>query len=502
MNGALNTRPLSALLEGYAEALPELAVTDVALDSRQVAPGGLFLAVRGHVQHGLAHVAQALQRGAAAVAWEPAEGVAAPVLPVPAIAVDDLARKTGEIAARFWKHPSRALYTVGITGTDGKTSTAHLIAQALDRLATPCAYFGTLGYGRLGALADAALTTPDPVRLQALFAAQRDSGARACTMEVSSHALDQQRVAGVEFDAAVLTNVGRDHLDYHGSVEHYAAAKRRLFALPGLRSAVLNADDAHGQRWLAELAAEAASPVTVAYSVDAPSPTAGRYVRAERLTLHPAGLQMQLATSWGNAELASRLFGRFNAYNLLAALAVLLVQGTPLDAAVAALAQSATVPGRVEGFQRVEGGPLVVVDYAHTPQALTLVLAALRPHVTGRLICVFGCGGDRDRGKRPLMGAAAAAGADLFIVTDDNPRSEDPAAIVREIQAGLPAGVEGRVIHERPRAIATAVELAKAGDIVVIAGKGHEDYQIYGSERRDFSDRAYVAGLLGLVPRP
>ncbi len=501
MNAALATRPLRTLLAGRADPIPDIAVTGVELDSRRVTPGALFLAVRGHVQHGLAHVGQAIRQGAAAVAWEPAPGIAPPVLTVPNVAVEGLGRAAGDIAARYWKHPSRELFTVGITGTDGKTSTAHLIAQALDRLNTPCAYFGTLGYGRLGALADASHTTPDPVRLQALLAGQRDAGAQACAMEVSSHALDQQRVAGVEFDVAVLTNVGRDHLDYHGTLERYAAAKRLLFTQPGLQSAVLNRDDVLGRQWSAELSGLPQSARVVVYGFEGAAPAGIDYVLGGTLELHAGGLRMQLRTSWGDAQLESRLLGHFNAYNLCAALAVLLLRGVPLSASVQALAQSTTVPGRIEGFRGANSTPLVVVDYAHTPQALAQVLAALRAHTSGKLTCVFGCGGDRDRGKRPLMAAAAAERADVLIVTDDNPRSENPETIVAEILAGLPSGVTARVIHDRAHAIKTALGEARFDDVVLIAGKGHEDYQLYGAERRVFSDRAFVAALLGLEPR-
>lgn len=503
MNAALNTCSLRSLLDGFAAELPDLAVTGLALDSREIMPGALFLAVRGQAQHGLAHVAQALANGAAAVAWEPGEGIAAPSLPVPAIAVADLGRKAGAIAARYWKQPSASLFTVGVTGTDGKTSTAHLVAQALDRLGQPCAYFGTIGYGRLGALREASHTTPDPVRLQALLAEQREAGAKACAMEVSSHALDQGRIAGVQLDVAVLTNVGRDHLDYHGTLEAYAAAKLRLFTDAAPRALVLNRDDETGVRWAAQLAGQIApAQRLVVYGLGGEVPAAGAYVIGEALRLHAGGLSLDVRTPDGSARLESRLLGRFNAYNLLAAVAVLLQNAVTLDAAVAALAQSSTVPGRIEGFQREAAQPLVVVDYAHTPQALAQVLAALRPHAQRRLICVFGCGGDRDRGKRPLMAAAAAAAADVLIVTDDNPRSEAPEAIVAEILAGLPNGAAARVIHDRAEAIRTAVAEAKAGDVVLVAGKGHEDYQIYGRERRAFSDRALVASLLGLEARP
>ena len=505
MNAALVTRPLrgllQGLLQGHGDAVPDLAVTGVELDSRRVIPGSLFLAVRGQARHGLAFAGEALKRGAAAIAWEPAADVPEPQFEVPVLAVEHLGVRAGEIAARFWRHPSHGLYTVGVTGTDGKTSTAHLIAQALDRLATPCAYFGTLGYGRLGRLADASHTTPDPVRLQRLLAEQREGGAAAFALEVSSHALDQGRVAGVEFDVAVLTNIGRDHLDYHGTIEHYAAAKRRLFAWHGLKAAVLNRDDAHGAEWARSLVGGAEATL---YGIGGEVPARGRYVLGLNLELHGAGLRFEVHSAWGEARIDSRLLGRFNAYNLLAALASLLHHGVSLKDAAAALSACSTVPGRIEGFQGPAAAPLVVVDYAHTPQALTQVLQALRSHTAGKLYCVFGCGGDRDRGKRPLMGRAAAELADLAIVTDDNPRSENAADIVAEIVGGIPPQLLGRVSveHDRARAIERAVRQAGAGDVVLVAGKGHEDYQIYGAERRDFSDRAHVAGLVGVEPRP
>ncbi len=504
MNAALQTARLPALFEDFTQqVLPDVAVTGVELDSRRVIPGGLFLAAKGQSQHGLQFVDEALRRGAAAIAWEPTPDIAVPVLQVPAFAIDQLSVRAGEVAARFYRHPSRELYTVGITGTDGKTSTAHLIAQAFEHLSRRSAYFGTLGYGRLGALKDATHTTPDAVRLQQLLAAERDAGAQVCAMEVSSHALDQQRVAGVEFDVAVLTNVGRDHLDYHGDVESYAAAKRRLFTKSGLRAVVLNRDDAHGAEWSRELAATQDVTVYGIGGSDRAGAPGERYVLGLDLQLHSAGLRFDVRSSWGEARLDSRLLGRFNAYNLLAALAALLHAEVPLKDAVAALASASTVPGRVEGFRGPRAAPLVVVDYAHTPQALAAALEALRAHTSGRLICVFGCGGDRDRGKRPLMAQAAYERADRLIITDDNPRSEDPAAIVADMRAGLPQTSEQvvRVEHDRGRAIAQAIAEASADDVVLIAGKGHEDYQLYGSERRSFSDRATVAALLGLEPR-
>jgi len=486
------------LAAGFAPDAPDVKVTDLTLDSRAVVKGGLFLACKGTRQHGLAFLPEALKRGAAAVLWEPAEGVSAPG-GVPAAPVAQLFHRAGEIAARFFAHPSRKLHCVGITGTDGKTSTAYLIAQALERLGQHCLYVGTLGSGRPASLAPGDQTTPDPVNLQRRLQRAVNDGDVAVAMEVSSHALDQARVAGVEFHTAVLTNVGRDHLDYHGTVEQYAAAKHKLFERPELRATVFNRDDAFGKDWSLALARR--RPVTL-YGVDGNGPHAAHYVIGRRLALSVAGIAFDVDSHAGDGRIDSRLLGRFNAYNLLAALAALLEHGVELRAACDALSNSTTVPGRIEGFRGPKAAPLVVVDYAHTPQALTQVLQAVRAHCAGSVWAVFGCGGDRDRGKRPLMGAAAAQVADRLIVTDDNPRSDDPALIAGEILAGIPAGRRDavRLIHSRADAIATAVREAADGDVVVVAGKGHEDYQIYGAERRSFSDRAFVADLVGQPP--
>ncbi len=488
-------RSLQTLLAGFGVPAPDLEVSGVEMDSRRVSPGDLFLACRGRGTHGLAHLEQALERGAAAVAWEPAPGWAEPDCAVPEIAVPALSVRVGEIAARFYGRPSERMFCVGVTGTDGKTSTAYLIAQALDQLRQPCAYIGTIGSGRLGALRSATHTTPDPVALQRSIAELRAAGAQALAMEVSSHALDQERIAGMHLDVAVLTNVTRDHLDYHGTVEAYAAAKRRLFERPGLSTVVLNRDDAYGARWAATLDTE-----VVVYGLDGAAPQGSAYVIGRALELDPEGIRLELDTSWGRAFLRSRLLGRFNAYNLMAAAAVLMARGVGLQAAVDALAQAHTVPGRIEGFRGPAVAPLVVVDYAHTPEALSQILRAVRAHTPGRLRCVFGCGGDRDRGKRPLMGAVAAELADAVIVTDDNPRNEAPESIVDAILGGIPdaARARVRVIHDRREAIRAAVAEAGADDVVVIAGKGHESTQTYGTEARPFSDRDVVAALVGV----
>jgi UDP-N-acetylmuramoyl-L-alanyl-D-glutamate--2,6-diaminopimelate ligase len=494
---------LKTLLAGYDAPAPDFDVTGVEIDSRRVSPGDLFLACKGSgaarsATHGLSFIEQVLQRGAAAVAWEPAPGVAEPDIGVPQVPVPRLSQRAGEIAARFHGEPSQHLFCVGVTGTDGKTSTAYLIAQAFDALQQPCGYLGTIGMGRVGALDANTHTTPDPVRLQQWLAQMRSEGVRAIAMEVSSHALDQARVAGTLFRTAVLTNVTRDHLDYHGTVEAYAAAKRRLFERDELVTAVLNRDDACGREWIA---AQRDRIEVIAYGIDGESPATPHLI-ARDVALDANGLRFTVDSHLGRAQIRSRLLGRFNVHNLLAALGALLSHGIALDVAAAALERAQTVPGRIEGFRGPDAAPLVVVDYAHTPEALRQVLSAVRAHTAGRLICVFGCGGDRDRGKRPLMGAAAAELADRAIVTDDNPRSEAPEAIVAEIVEGAmrlaPHASRLTIVHDRAEAIRTAVADAARDDVVVVAGKGHEDYQIYGSDVRAFSDRAFVAKLVGM----
>lgn len=486
-------RTLDGLLAGLAPSAPAVPVTGLALDSRRLRTGDAFLAVRGSRGHGLVHLPQALAGGASAILWEPAPGVNPPQAAVPCIAVDDLSARVGEIAARFHGRPADRLFVAGVTGTDGKTSTVHLVAQAFERLGRACGYIGTLGLGRLDALDAATHTTPDPVALHAALAAFVEQGIGACAMEVSSHALDQNRIGGVGFDAVVLTNLTRDHLDYHGTVEQYAAAKRRLFEPRDGRRLILNRDDEHGARWLSQLGDDAA----LAYGLDGPPPARGGYVIGRQLELHDRGLRLRVDTQDGSADLACALLGRFNAYNLLAAVAVLLAAGVPLEVAAGALSSSRTVPGRIEAFSGPKAPALAVVDYAHTPKALEQVLQALRAHTRGRLVCVFGCGGDRDRGKRPLMGAVAARLADAVVVTDDNPRSESPAGIAAQILSGIEAPAQVQIEHDRERAIARALATSRPGDVVLIAGKGHETTQTYGREVRAFSDRAVVAHYLG-----
>ncbi len=496
----MNRLHLSQLLEvDPTQCGHDPVVSGLAMDSRLVEPGFLFLACRGTESHGLDFIDQAVRRGAVAVAWEPSASCASLSCGLPCVPVPNLSRRVGLIAARFHARPSDRLFVLGITGTDGKTSCSHLFAQVAGHLGRRCGVIGTVGFGYLDDLQMATHTTPDPIGLQAWLARLAATGADSLAMEVSSHALDQGRINGVSLNAAIFTNLSRDHLDYHGDLNNYARAKRRLFDVKDLQSIIINIDDDHGLQWARELAV---SKPVVPYSIERKLDL-GDWLRAENLHKSPAGLSFELCTAQQRLPVHCGLIGHFNVYNLLAVAAAWRTAGVPLDQVVQALGRVNTVPGRVEAF-RAPGLPLVVVDYAHTPGALAQVLRALVEHqpARGRLICVFGCGGDRDRGKRPQMAAIAAGLADELILTDDNPRSESPEAIVAEMLEGMPAEITYRVIHDRATAIAQAIANAGENDVVLVAGKGHEDYQQIGGERRSFSDRREVQRGLGLEVEP
>ncbi len=484
---------LAELLQGLVVgAAPACVITGVTLDSRKVQSGDLFLALGGTRSHGSQYIADAIARGAAAVAVDEHASVD-DELAVPLLRVHELRNNAGVIADRFYGHPTAAMWVVGITGTNGKTSVSQFIAQALSA-DVPCGVIGTLGSGIYGALRTTGHTTPDAITVQAELAAQFAAGARAVAMEVSSHGLDQQRVAGVAFDVAVFTNLSHEHLDYHGDMASYALAKRRLLQQPGLRHAVLNLDDEVGARWFAERAESALH--FIGYGFEVAENASGEIVRGSNLQLTPAGVAFDVTTPWGSGHIDSPLLGRFNASNLLAALGALLAGGMALETVLQRLNQVRTVPGRMERFGSAQQ-PTVVVDYAHTPDALEKVLQALRAHCAGELWCVFGCGGDRDRAKRPLMGQLAEALADRVVLTDDNPRSENPWDIIEDIQRGMKEPDAVYVLRDRAGAIAHAIAQAQAGDVVLVAGKGHETEQIVADRVLPFSDRAEVARLLG-----
>jgi len=485
---AANGIRLRGLLKGIVDVptSQDREVHGIHLDSRRLQRGDLFVAMPGMVADGRDFIGDAVANGAGAIVYEPGDGYAFRGAPVPAFAVNDLRSCLGVIASRFHGEPSRKLVVIGVTGTNGKTTCTQLLAQVLGESPKKCAVIGTLGYGFPGALDASRHTTPDAVTVQRLLADFLDHGASHVAMEVSSHALEQGRVNGVAFDVAVFTNLTRDHLDYHGDMVSYGLAKAGLFAMEGLKYAVVNHDDAFGRGLLASLGSQIKS---LSYGIE------GGDVRAVAITPRHDGLTLRIATPAGEIDLNSRLIGRFNAYNLLAVLATLLILGMELKEAVARLAQALPPAGRVERFGGEPGQPLVVVDYAHTPDALEKVLHALREHTPGKLWCVFGCGGDRDRGKRPVMGSIAERLADAVVLTDDNPRHESGDAIIGEILAGMNSAPQ--VIRDRRAAIQAAIRGAAASDIILIAGKGHEDYQQFGDQRLPYSDRETVQALIG-----
>jgi UDP-N-acetylmuramoyl-L-alanyl-D-glutamate--2,6-diaminopimelate ligase len=486
---------LDELLAGIAPA-PRLDIAGLTLDSRDVAPGDAFVALKGGRSHGLHHAREAAARGARAILWDPAEG-GNPAAAAPAyVAVRDLRDRLGAIADRFYGMPSSRLTVAGVTGTNGKTTCAWLLASAVEGLARRGAYLGTLGAGFPPAVEGGSLTTPDVITLHRQLRALADAGATHVAMEVSSHALDQRRVDGVRMRVAAFCNLSRDHLDYHGTMERYAEAKERLFRMPGLGHAVINVRDPVGARFAAALAPGVA---LTGVAVGGVAPAAPRFVHVARVHASEAGLELELRGHFGSRRLRSRLIGGFNAENLAVALAALLAWRFGVDDAIAALGDCGAPPGRMESY-RLGGGALAVVDYAHTPDALAKALAAVRAHARGRVLVVFGCGGERDPGKRPLMGGTAERLADRVIVTDDNPRGEDADGIVAMILRGIRRPDRVLVERDRARAIDAAIGEARAGDAVLIAGKGHEDCQIVGSERRRFSDREFLRARSGAGP--
>jgi UDP-N-acetylmuramoyl-L-alanyl-D-glutamate--2,6-diaminopimelate ligase len=477
------------LLEGFADAgaLGDLRICGLSLDSRQVRTGEAFVALRGTRAHGIAFATEAVARGAALVLAE-APVVAGFTPGVPVLWVEDLHARLGEIAARFYGHPARALHIVGVTGTNGKTSTVQLLTQALARLGRRAASIGTLGAGLHGQLDEGERTTPDAISVQRLLARFRDQGATHVAMEVSSHALEQGRVGAVDFEVAVFTNLTRDHLDYHGTMEAYGAAKAKLFAWPGLKAAVLNVDDDFGRVLATRLSAGVQALRTSAAGA------AGAEVAAQAIATSAEGLAFALRTPWGAQAIHSALLGRFNVENLLGVIACLGALGEPFARIVEAVQSLTPVNGRMNRIGGDGEHPLVVVDYAHTPDALEQALGALRAHCAGRLVCVFGCGGERDAGKRPQMGTIAERLADVAIVTDDNPRGEDGDAIVAQILAGMRQAP--RVERDRAKAIDTAIAQAGPQDVVLIAGKGHETYQEGATGKHAFDDLAVARAAL------
>lgn len=477
---------VQTLLEDWCDQVPNVVITGMGLDSRQIEAGEAFIAVTGGTTHGMAHVQQAVSRGASVVLHDGLAPV--PALDIPDVAVEDLGSRLSTLGARFYHHPSDQLCVAGITGTNGKTSTAHYIAQSWQRTTADAGLIGTIGYGPLKALKTASMTTPDPISLQGMLADCIDQGVEKVAMEVSSHALDQGRCDDVAFDIAVFTNLSRDHLDYHGSMEAYEAAKRRLFLDCHPRFAVINHDDPVGKA-LSRLINNGTQVLT--YGTNGSTE-----LRGAILGMDSSGMTLSIASPWGGGEIQTGLMGGFNLSNLLAAAGTLALSGMPWNQVMHQMEIMHPVPGRMHCLGGEPGQPLVVVDYAHTPDALKQALQSLRSHLHGRLVCVFGCGGDRDSGKRPMMAQVAEQLADRVVMTNDNPRGESPAAIFRDMMAGIENPQDVMVVEDRGEAIRKAVEDSGPGDIVLVAGKGHEAWQEAGGEKIPFSDEAAVRDVL------
>ncbi|MEP6882916.1 MAG: UDP-N-acetylmuramoyl-L-alanyl-D-glutamate--2,6-diaminopimelate ligase [Dokdonella sp.] len=483
---------LHDLLAGYADTgeFADAVVCGLSLDSRAIARGDAFVALQGTREHGIAFAPAALTHGATIVLAETAPDATDVAIAGDVLWVEGLREKLGAIAARFYADPSQKLRISGVTGTNGKTSVVQLIAQALTMLGRSAATIGTLGAGLHGSLDTGERTTPDAISQQRLLASFVEAGATDVAMEVSSHALDQGRVNGVAFRVAVFTNLSRDHLDYHGDMTAYAAAKQRLFEVPGLKAAVINVDDSFGR----QLVSGMPSGVQVLrYSMLANEAE----IRAVEIETHANGLRFLLLTPWGKRRIESKLLGRFNIANLLAVVGSLGALGHPFNEICGAIPELDPVHGRMSRLGGDAGQPLVVIDYAHTPDALEQALSSLRAHCTGSLICVFGCGGERDSGKRAQMAEIAERLADQVIVTDDNPRGESGDAIVAEIMKGFADSTEIVVERDRGKAILRAICESRDSDIVLIAGKGHEPYQDVAGIRQPFDDLDVARRALG-----
>ncbi len=465
----------------------DCVITDVKNDSRQIKSGDLFIAYPGAAADGRLFIEKAVSLGAAAVAYEPANFPSSSILPstVPCIAIPHLAEQLAEIAKRFYDDPSKSLNVSGVTGTNGKTTIAYQLAQAHHLLGQESAYIGTIGQGNVNQLKSLDNTTPDALCLQRLFHQYQQQGIKHVCMEVSSHALSQRRVDSIEFNQAIFTNLTLDHLDYHHTMEAYGAAKALLFATPSLEWAIINQDDPYHQLMSAAVKPHV-KKITYGMHQDCD-------VKAVNWRIDINGTDIEVCSPWGNHQLHIKALGEFNIYNSLAIFTSLLANGYSADKVAEVMAQLKAAPGRME---IVTNSPYVLVDYAHTPDALENVLVTLSQLKKGRLWVIFGCGGDRDKTKRPIMGKAASLHADKVIITSDNPRSEDPNVIVEEIAEGIANSADVIKLVNREDAIAHALHKANKEDIILIAGKGHEAYQQIGAVKHAFSDQEVVRKLM------
>lgn len=490
-----NLRDLLALLDVKA---PDKMLREMTLDSRKVVIGGLFLAVKGHQDDGRQYIFQAISRGVAAIIaeaqGETESGTIRYLQGVPIIYINNLNNQLSLLAGKFYRYPAEKLRLIGVTGTNGKTTTTQLIAQWAKELGEVSAINGTVGNGILEQIVPSKNTTNSAVDIQAELQLLLDKQATLVAMEISSHGLIQGRVSAIPFDAVVFTNLSHDHLDYHGDMQNYAAAKWLLFSSHKSDKQIINIDDDIGLQWLKTL------PQACAVSINnrIPNNWKGTWVLVKKIDYHAYWTTIHFNSTWGNSFLKSPLIGTFNVSNIILAMATLLMMGYAFDDVIKSSCALKPVYGRMEVFI-LEGKPTVIVDYAHTPDALKKALISLRLYCHGKIWCVFGCGGDRDKDKRALMGSVAEQYADIVILTDDNPRSEDQKAIINDILSGFLDAGRAILIIGRVKAITSAIMRANKNDIILIAGKGHEDYQIIGDHRFNYSDRLTVAQLLEVI---
>lgn len=481
-----------------AEILNDLKITGLALDSRKVKPGDLFLGYPGADLDGRHYIRQAIEKGAVAVFQEFDKGMDRLSWQdkVPIIGIKNLSQKISGIAAEFYQHPSKNMLVIAVTGTNGKTSITHLLAGAFSQLGKKSAVIGTMGSGIFGGIYDTEYktTTPDPIKLQSILRHFHDEKVEIVAMEASSHALHQYRLSAVNVAVGVFSNLTRDHLDYHKNLAHYADAKRRLFEMPCVRQGVFNLDDKVGAEWMQRFRDRYS---TCGYTIQGEKNDQKNWtVSAHAIQFLSSGFRCQVETPWGKGALESSLMGDFNVQNILSVLSVLGMQGYSLETILPALSALKPIPGRMQILGGKGSYPLIIIDFSHTPDALEKALRAARKHCLGKLICVFGCGGNRDRGKRPEMGKLAESLADQVIVTDDNVRKENPGQIVNDILAGCQNPDKMCVLHDRRAAIQQAIQQAASDDVIVLAGKGHETYQIIGDHYLPFNEEQIVLEIL------
>lgn len=486
---------LKTLLAPFSIDAPEIGLTDLVLDSREVAIHKGFLAIKGHQQDGREFIPQAVSLGAKVILSdtddESAHGQMSMREHSLIVEFFQLAENVAELAQQFFSDPTQQLSTIAVTGTNGKTSTTHFCCQLAQSLGQKSVFVGTLGQGSLNDLRETINTTPDAISMQRIAYQSLQEQAQIMAFEASSHALVQERTAHINTNVAIFTNLTRDHLDYHGTMKAYAAAKRRLLKQPALKTVVLNADDPESSNWLAH---KPGSVVAVLIGIDTEVADTEKFCIARNVALTNSGLSFELHTSWGNTQVQVPLFGRFNVYNLVSAASAMLALGHGIEAVTDALALIQPVSGRAERYHHDDYAD-TIVDYAHTPDALENILCSLRGHVSGRIVCVFGCGGERDQGKRPMMGRIAEQYSDAIILTNDNVRSEDAQAIANDILSGIHDTQKVQVELDRQAAIKMAVSQSSKEDLILVAGKGHEDYQIIGTTKIKYDERQFINKL-------